>query len=540
MSHPSEILSAPRFDAVVVGAGFTGVYALERLVSMGLSVKLIEAGSGVGGTWHWNRYPGARFDSESYSYGYYHDQELLDSWDWSEKYAGAPEIERYLNHAVDHWGLREHIQLDTKVVGAVYNEATKEWDISLSTGEEVRCKYFVPAVGLLSATYTPPFPNMESFEGQLHHTSRWPHEPVDFTGKKVAVIGTAASGVQIIPKIAEVAETLTVFQRTPNWATPLNNHPLTKEDMASIRANFEEIRAKIDKTWMAFPHEGPDPRNTFDVSEEERLKKYEQLYRQGGLSKVSDNFADMARNPEANAAWSGFIADKIRERVKDPVVAEKLIPKDHGFGAKRPPQETNYYEAYNRDNVALVDLHETPIVTFTPAGIETTALDFDFDIIVLATGFDAVTGAQLNLNIRGVDGLELRDAWGEGPITLFGALVPGFPNLFITGGPHVGVGNVPRATEHQVNFIIAAIAKAEAEGATTVAVTDEAARAFVDHVLDAVAALGGNLNYKNNWYTGGNIPGKVRVFSQYSEGVPEYRRRMEEDAAKGFPGVVFA
>lgn len=533
---PSKVASPPRFDAVVVGAGITGIYALHQFVDMGLNVKLVEAGSGVGGTWYWNRYPGARFDSESYSYGYYHDKELLQEWDWSEEFTSQEENERYLNHAVDRWDLRKHMQFDTTVTGAVYDESAGEWEVSLSTGDLLRCQYFVPCVGLLSATYTPDFPNLDSYAGELLLTSRWPKEPVDFKGKKVAVIGTGASGVQAIPKIAEDAESLTVFQRTANWAHPLNNRPISAEEMASIKASYDKIWEKMKGVWMSFPHD-PDPRKTFEVSDEERLAKFEELYYQaGGLRTVSDHFADMARDEAANAAWCEFFAERIRERVKDPATAEKLIPK-HLFGNKRPPGETNYYETYNRDNVELIDVNETPIVTFTPSGIETTDRAFDFDAVVLATGFDAVTGAVLNLNVKGLKGLDLRDAWREGPKTLYGVAAPGFPNLLMAGGPHVGAGNVFRATELQVNMIRAAISHAQATGNTTIMVTEEAATEFTKHVLEAVEGL--NLNSDSNWYTGGNIPGKVKVYSQYSEGIPEYRRRIDKEIAEGFPGLVF-
>jgi cation diffusion facilitator CzcD-associated flavoprotein CzcO len=539
MSHPSEVSRASQYDAVVVGAGVTGIYQLARLVEMGLNVKLVEAGAGVGGTWYWNRYPEARFDSESYAYGYIHDDELLNEWDWSEVFPGQPEIERYFNHVVDRWDLRQYIQLDTRVEGALFDESDAMWDLSLSTGEVIRCRYLVPAIGILSAPYTPPYPNLDKFEGEVHHTSLWPIEPVDFRGKKVAVIGTGSTGVQIIPAVAPVVESLTVFQRTPNWCSPLNNHPLSQEDMDQIRASFDELRAKMAVTWMAFAHD-PDERKTFEVSDEERLAKYEALYRSEGLRKVSDNFADMATDTAANTAWREFIASKIRERVKDPAVAEKLIPKDHGFGAKRPPMETNYFETYNRDNVELIETGVTPIVEFTATGIETTERSFDFDIVVLATGFDAVTGAMLRLNVEGVGGVKLADVWRDGPVTVLGVGVHGFPNLFIAGGPHVGAGNVPRATEHQVNFITRIIKESESAGGKVVATKKEAAAAWTAHIAEVVAGFGDNLNYSNNWYTGGNIPGKPIVYTQYASGVPEFRRRLEEEADNGFPGFDFS
>jgi cation diffusion facilitator CzcD-associated flavoprotein CzcO len=538
MSDPSDVASAPRFDAIVVGAGITGIYQLQRLVELGLSVKLIEAGSGVGGTWFWNRYPECRFDSEAYGYAYFHDKELLDEWNWTEVFPGQPEIERYLNRAVDKWDLRQYMQLDTRVEGAVFDEPAGLWDISLSTGEVLRCKYFVPAVGILSAPYTPPYPNLDKFDGEIYHTSSWPDHPVDFTDKKIAVMGTGSTGVQIIPPIARGARSLTVFQRTPNWCTPLNNRPLTDAEMAEIRASYDQLYEKMYQVPMGLAHD-PDDRKGSEVTPEERQAKYEYLYKAEGLRKVSDNFADNVVDYATNAAWCEFIAARIRERVKDPAVAEKLIPKDHAYGAKRPPMETKYFEVYNQDNVELIDLHETPIVEFTPTGVDTTDRNFEFDMVVLATGFDAVTGAMIKLNVRGRDGLDLADAWREGPVTLLSVMVPEFPNLFVAGGPHVGAGNVPAATIVQVDFITKIIEHSESVGSNVVSATEEAAAAWVDHIAEAVKQMP-VLNYANNWYTGGNIPGKKVVFTQYASGIPEYKRRLEEAVDNGLPGFAFS
>ncbi|WP_066285523.1 flavin-containing monooxygenase [Arthrobacter sp. B6] len=540
MSKRSIAQDSPAaLDAVVVGAGITGIYQLHRLKEMGLSVALYEDGAGVGGTWFWNRYPGARFDSESYSYGYFFDEQLLQEWDWKELFASQPEIEQYLNYVVDRQSLRPLIHSNTRVVGAFFDEDTALWTVTLGTGESVLTKYLVSAVGILSAPFTPDIPNHELFRGEMHHTGRWPQTPVSFKGKKVAVIGTGASGVQIVPVIAGEVETLTVFQRTPNWATPLNNRPISAEEMAEIKATYPAIYEKVSQNKSGLPHDA-DPRSAFDVTEEERLEKYEALWNSPGLRKITENFRDTELDSKANTMFTEFLEKKIRSLVNDPSVAERLIPKDHGFGGKRPPFEAGYFEAFNRENVSLVDMRADPIVTFTEQGLNTVKGHHEFDIIVLATGFDAGTGALLRMNIHGREGLSLADAWKDGPRTLLGVMVPGFPNLLIAGGPHGTRGNVPRSSEMHVDWISDLINFTEQKGSKWIEPTPEAADAYTAHVYETAGGGKHGSTQASAWYNGGNIPGKANHFLLSPDPHPEYRRRAREVADDGYRGVTFA
>ena len=440
-------------DVLVVGAGVLGIYQLYRAREAGFSVKLVDAASGVGGTWYWNRYPEARFDSESYTYAYLFSQELFEEWKWEEHFAGQPEIERYLNYVVDRFDLRRHMQFDTRVTSAVYDESSGTWTVRASDDSQVRARYLIAATGVLSVPYFPNVPGREDFRGETYHTGLWPKSPVDFTGKRVAVIGTGSSGVQIIPAIAGDVASLTVYQRTPNWCTPLNNRPITVEEQADLRAGFERLRRRLNKSESGFVHR-PHDRGTFDDAREERWAFYEQMWQSPGFSKLTSNYIDMLMNPAANAEWCEFLAYKVRSIVEDPVTADKLIPKDHAYGAKRPPFVTGYFEAFNRPNVSLVDLVETPILRVTETGIETADGLLEFDIIVWATGFDFGTGALNRLGVRGRDGLALEDYWVDGPITFLGIQCCGFPNFFFPGGPHGASGNNPRYGGDQVDFIV--------------------------------------------------------------------------------------
>ena len=439
-------------EVIIIGAGITGVHQLHLLREAGFAVRLLEAGGGVGGTWYWNRYPGARFDSESYSYGYFFSEELLAEWDWSEHFAGQEETEAYLNHAVDRFGLRDDIQFDTRVVSATFDEAASTWTVTTERGERLRARHVISATGVLSVPYHPEVPGRDLFRGEAYHTGEWPHEPVDFRGKRVAVIGTGASAVQLIPVIAAEVSSLTVYQRTANWCGPLNNGPITPEEQQRIKATYDEIYQACHSTFAGFVHRA-SKRHTFEDTKEERWALYEKLWNDRGFAKLLSNYRDLMTDKAANDEFSEFLAEKIRSRVHDPETADLLIPKDHGFGMKRPPMETQYYEAYNRPNVALVDLRATPIVAITERGIETTDGETEFDMIIWATGFDGFTGALLRMDIVGVGGQSLREAWADGPHTYLGMQVAGFPNFFIVGGPHVAAGNFPRATEMQVDFV---------------------------------------------------------------------------------------
>jgi cation diffusion facilitator CzcD-associated flavoprotein CzcO len=379
-------------DVLVVGAGITGIYQLYRALDAGFTALLVEAGDGVGGTWYWNRYPGARFDSESYTYGYLFSKELFDEWEWQEHFAPQEETERYLNHVVDRFDLRRHIRLGARVESATYDEGSGTWHVITADGPEVAARFVIAATGVLSVPYTPDVPGRDSFAGEAHHTGLWPARPVDFAGKRVAVVGTSSSGVQVVPVIADEVESLTVYQRTPNWCTPLNNRPITPEEQAELRAGFEQLRDILNTSVHGFHHAAHD-RAAVDDPSEVRHQFYEKMWNSPGFTKLTSNYTDLLSNPDANREWCAFIGDKIREIVHDPETAERLIPTDHRFGEKRPPFITGYYEAFNRPNVSLVDLRKAPMVRITPEGIETTDGVREFDIIVWATGFDFGTGA---------------------------------------------------------------------------------------------------------------------------------------------------
>ena len=472
---------AAEFDAVIIGAGVSGLYQLYKLRELGLRVRAFETGTGVGGTWYWNRYPGARFDSESYTYGYSFSQELLDEWNWAERFAPQPETERYLNHVADRFDLRRDIQFESRVAAAHYREETRSWDVILEDGRHYRARFLITAIGVLSAPTMPRIPGVDTFRGQSCHTHYWPKEGVDYAGKRVAVIGTGATAVQTIQEVAKTVGHLTVFQRTPNWCAPLHNDKIGADEMRRIRADYPEIFARCAETPGCFIH-APDPRATHEVTPEEREAFWEKLYAEPGFGIWQGNFRDMLTDREANALVSDFIARKIRERVKDPAVAEKLIPKNHGFGTRRVPLETRYYEVYNQPNVKLVDINETPIERITPKGVKTSEAEYEFDIIIYATGFDAITGSFDRIDIRGVDGVRLKDKWQEGPQTFLGILVEGFPNLLMVMGPHAGLGNFPRAAEYSVEWVTGLVRFAHDRGLTRIEPTQAGVAQWTDHV----------------------------------------------------------
>ena len=524
------------FDAIIIGAGMSGMYQLLRLRQLGMRVRVFETGTGVGGTWYWNRYPGARFDSESYSYGFSFSPELLQEWSWSEHFAPQPETLRYLNHVADRFDLRRDIQFNSRVASAVYREATRDWVVTLADGSSHTARFLITAVGPLSAPTLPRIEGRDSFEGQSFHTYHWPHEPVDFAGKRVAVIGTGATGVQTIQEVSKTAATLTVFQRTPNWCAPLHNRPITEEEQARIKASYDEIFRRCDETFSCFLHT-TDPRGTFEVSADEREAFLEKLYSEPGFGIWVGLFRDMLTDPAANAIVSDFIARKIRGRVKNQAVAEKLIPKNHGFGTRRVPLETRYYEVYNQPNVTLVDIKETPIERITPTGIRTSNADYAFDIIVFATGFDAMTGPLLRMDITGRDGVTLQDAWREGPKTYLGLQVSGFPNLFTVTGPGSPsvLTNMPVCIEQHVEWITDCIAHLRANGIPCIEPTPEAMEGWVAQVNDAAnATLLPQAGH--SWYLGANVPGKPRVFMPYAGGMARYRAICADVAARGYDG----
>ena len=541
MAGPRESqISVLDYDAIIVGAGMSGLYQLYRLRELGLRARVFEAGTNVGGTWYWNRYPGARFDSESYSYGYSFSKELLEEWEWSEHFAGQPETLRYLNHVADKFDLRRDIQFRSRVSAAIYDETARSWGITLEDGSRVRARFLITAIGPLSTPTLPRIEGRDDFQGQSFHTARWPHQPVDFAGKRVAVIGTGATGVQTIQTIAADVGHLTVFQRTPNWCAPLHNGKIDAETQARIKAGYPEMFARCQETFACFIHT-PDSRGAFEVSDEEREAFYEKLYAERGFGIWQGNFRDILTDREANATISDFVARKIRGRVRDQKVAEKLIPKNHGFGTRRLPLETFYYEVYNRDNVELVDIMETPIERITPEGIKTSAQEYAFDIIIFATGFDAITGAFDRIDFRGVDGVRLKDKWKSGPQTYLGLMVDGFPNMTMLMGPHTALGNIPRSIEYSVDWVSGLIRFARDNGLTRLEATEAGVASWTDHVK--TLGVGLLSNEVNSWMTGinSNVEGKqTRIVARYSGSAPAYRARCDEVAAGGYDELMLA
>jgi cation diffusion facilitator CzcD-associated flavoprotein CzcO len=533
-------ISVLDYDAIIIGAGMSGLYQLYRLRELGLRARVFEAGTNVGGTWYWNRYPGARFDSESYSYGYSFSKELLEEWEWSEHFAGQPETLRYLNHVADKFDLRRDIQFRSRVSAAVYDETARSWGITLEDGSRVRARFLITAIGPLSTPTLPRIEGRDDFQGQSFHTARWPHQPVDFAGKRVAVIGTGATGVQTIQTIAGDVGHLTVFQRTPNWCAPLHNGKIDAETQARIKAGYPEMFARCQETFACFIHT-PDSRGAFEVSDEEREAFYEKLYAERGFGIWQGNFRDILIDRKANATISDFVARKIRGRVRDQKVAEKLVPKNHGFGTRRLPLETFYYEVYNRDNVELVDIVETPIERITPEGIKTSAQEYAFDIIIFATGFDAITGAFDRIDFRGVDGVRLKDKWQSGPQTYLGLMVDGFPNMTMLMGPHTALGNIPRSIEYSVDWVSGLIRFARDNGLTRLEATEAGVASWTDHVK--TLGVGLLSNEVNSWMTGinSNVEGKqTRIVARYSGSAPAYRARCDEVAARGYDELMLA
>jgi cation diffusion facilitator CzcD-associated flavoprotein CzcO len=504
-------------DVLVVGAGVTGIYQLHRACEAGFSALLVEAGGGVGGTWYWNRYPGARFDSESYSYAYLFSKELFDEWEWQEHFAEQPETERYLNHVVDRFDLRRHMRFDAPVSSATYDDPSGSWNVVIADGTQIRARYLVAATGVLSVPFSPDVPGRGDFRGEQHHTGRWPTTPVDFAGKRVAVIGTGSSGVQIIPAIADQVASLTVYQRTPNWCTPLNNAPITPEEQARLRADFDEIREVLNTSVHGFLHQ-PHDRKAAEDSAEERQAFFDRMWQSPGFTKLTSNYTDLLFDDAANAEWCEFVAAKVRAIVEDPETAEQLIPKDHRFGEKRPPFVAGYFEAYNNPNVSLVDLHATPILRVTERGIETADGERELDIIVWATGFDFGTGALLRMGIRGRDGLALEDHWADGPTTFLGVQTAGFPNLFFPGGPHAAAGNNPRYNGDQVDFVTDTLIYARDHGYDTIEVDRAAEERWCDMIERNVAFSSFT---EKSYYFGTNVPGKPRRFLLNSGGRPK-------------------
>jgi cyclohexanone monooxygenase len=523
-------------DAVIVGAGFAGLYMLYRLRQLGLSVRVFEAGSGIGGTWYWNRYPGARCDVESLDYSYSFSDELQQEWRWTERYAAQPEILRYVEHVADRFDLRRDVQLETRVMAARFDEATNRWLITTDRGDYVAARFCIMATGCLSVPQAPTFPGIEDFAGKIYQTGRWPHEDVDFTGQRVGVIGTGSSAIQSIPIIARQAVSLVVFQRTPNYSVPAHNVPMDPEVERRVKADYAAFRQQARESRVGYVVP-VNPVSALSVSEEERQSQYEQRWQRGGLG-FAAAYNDLLTNAEANETAAEFFRAKIRGIVRDPAVAEALCPSDFPLGTKRICVDTGYYDTYNRDNVTLVDLRREPLQTITKQGVRTSDRDFAFDSLVLATGFDAMTGALLQIDIRGRCGLPLRDVWAEGPRSYLGIAVAGFPNLFTITGPGSPsvLSNMMVSIEQHVEWVANCLAYLQANGLSTIEATPEAQEDW-----DAHAAEVANKSLyprARSWYTGANIADKPRGLMPYVGGVGAYRKICDEIAVAGYRGFL--
>ena len=533
MSTPTD---RPRsLDVVVVGAGFAGLYALHRLRGLGLSVQVYEAGSGVGGTWFWNRYPGARCDVESLEYSYSFSRELEQEWDWSERYAPQPEILRYINHVADRFDLRRDIQFDTRVTAAAFDETSGRWRVTTDRGDDVSARFCVMATGCLSAVTTPDIEGLSSFRGNWYHTGQWPHEAVDFSGQRVGVVGTGSSGIQSIPVIARQASHLVVFQRTPNFSLPARNEPLAPDRQAEVKADYRALREAARSSFSAIAVSAPTEL-ALEVEPAERQRRYEAAWARGGLMSVTTTFRDLILDQDANETAAEFIRSKIRDIVVDPDVARVLTPSDHPFATKRPCLDTGYFETFNRENVTLVDLRQTPITEIVPTGIRTTGGVHELDSIVFATGFDAMTGPLLRVDIRGRGDRPLSDKWSAGPRTYLGIATAGFPNLFILTGPGSPsvLSNMVMAIEQHVDWIADCLSFLGANGLDAIEATVEAEDAWVDQVNQLANAT--LFPRANSWYMGANVPGKPRVFLPYVGGFPQYRATCDDVAAAGYRG----
>ncbi|WP_214406184.1 flavin-containing monooxygenase [Pseudonocardia lacus] len=521
-------------DVVVVGAGFSGMYLLHKLRGMGLSAVVFEAGTDVGGTWYWNRYPGARVDVESLAYSYSFDPDMEQRFEWQERYPTQPEILAYARHVADRFDLRKDIVFRTRITAAHYDEAERTWTVRTEHEDAVTTRFLVMATGCLSSSKLPEIPGLDSFKGETFHTAHWPHEGVDFTGKRVGLIGTGSSGVQSIPVIAEQADDLTVFQRTPAYSLPARNRKLTVDEIAGMKAGYRDYRQAQKESGFGVPTAIPT-KSVLEVSDSERNAAFEQAWESGSLVNLLTTYTDLTVNQEANDKAKDWVHSKIKSIVTDPRTAQDLCP-EYPIGTKRPCLDSGYYETYNRDDVHLVNLQREPLIEVTERGIRTAAREYEFDAIVYATGFDAMTGSLTNVDIRGRDGTSLKETWSAGPRTYLGIGSAGFPNLFMITGPGSPsvLSNMVVSIEQHVDWVCDAVAHLRSQGLTTIEATQEAQDAWVDHVNQVA---GFTLYPKaNSWYMGANVPGKPRVFMPYAGGVGEYRKKCDEVAKNGYDG----
>ncbi|MBN9040564.1 MAG: cyclohexanone monooxygenase [Rhizobiales bacterium 62-47] len=527
--------TADTYDVVVIGAGFAGMYMLHRLRGLGLSVRIYEQGSGVGGTWYWNRYPGARCDVESMQYSYSFSDELQQEWDWSERYAPQPEILRYANHVADRFDLRPDIQFDTRIDQAVFDEANNSWSVTTSDGSTVTAQFVVLATGCLSNARTPDFKGLSDFNGEVYHTGHWPHEPVDFTGKRVAVIGTGSSAIQSIPLIAEQASELFVFQRTANFSVPARNAVLTEQEREFFRANYPEIRRKAREEMRNGIYQEVPQKGALDDTRQERQARYAERWAKGGLT-FTATYNNIAIDKAANDTAADFVRAKIAEIVKDPEVARLLQPDNHPIGSKRICVDTDYYATFNRPNVKLIDVRANPIEQIVPHGLRAGGKDYQVDALVLATGFDAMTGSVAKIDIQGRAGQTLNQKWAAGPRTYLGLMSEGFPNLFIITGPGSPsvLSNMIVSIEQHVDWITDCIAYMRERGVERMEATRAAEDKWVAHVNEVASTT--LYPQANSWYMGANIPGKPQIFMPYIGGVGVYRQICNEVAANGYEG----
>jgi cyclohexanone monooxygenase len=521
-------------DVVVVGAGFAGLYMLIRLRELGLRTVVVEKGDDVGGTWYWNRYPGARCDIDSVDYCYSFSPELLRDWVWTERFATQPEILRYLEHVADRFDLRRDIRFSTRVERARFDDAYGTWRVGMSDGSTLRSRFCVMAVGNLSEPKRPDIPGVDSFAGQAVHTAQWPREGVDFSGKRVGVIGTGSTGIQAIPRIAEQADHLYVFQRTPNYSMPAHNVPLDPAYVAKVVEAYPERRRMARESDAGIPFPPPE-KKAFEVSDDERERMYQAGWQRGGINSLSYAFTDFFRDEDANRTAQDFARRKIKEIVEDPVTAASLCPSHH-IGTKRTCVDTGYFETYNRDDVTLVDLRTEPIEELTPSGVRTSKTEYDLDCLVFAVGFDAMTGALRAIDITGRGGLTLQEAWTHGPRTHLGVAVAGFPNMFMITGPGSPsvLSNMVVSIEQHVDWIADCLRFVEEHGVARIEAMQEAQDSWVDYVNELADAT--LYPQASSWYVGANIVGKPRVFMPYVNGCGNYRRECDDVAASGYRG----
>ncbi len=532
---PNAKADIPSYDVLILGAGFSGMYSLIRCRELGLRALVVERAAEVGGTWYWNRYPGARCDIESVDYSYSFSDKLQQSWRWSERFAAQPEILSYAKHVADRFDLRRDIAFNTSLRSAAFDEVTDTWNFETDAGELYQSRFFMMATGPLTKMKVPDIPGIEDFQGQMIHTARWPEEGCDFTGKTVAVLGTGSTALQAIPRIAQDAEHLFVLQRTPAFSMPARNRPFTEAEVAEVRRTYGERRALARTTESGVPVH-PPTKSAHEMTSEERERAFEAGWANGGLSALSAQYTDYFTDAEANEFAADFARRQIREIVKDPVTADALCPTDYPIGTRRTCVDTGYFETYNRDNVTLVDLRKTPLVGFTGSGFRTSTESIDIDVLVLATGFDAITGGFTDLDVRGVNGSLLRESLLRSPIVYLGVACSGFPNLFLVNGPgsSAPLSNFMTTLEQSVEWITDLMAHSIAVGATRVEATSDAQISWADHVADSANQT--LYPRARSWYNGDNIEGKPRVFLAYVGGVGTYRKKCEEVARSGYIG----